>query len=187
MIGKLKRYLRLISSMTQGRREPDPSWGLPLVVFVSFDPERSLSVVRWMRETVFAPNALGTDGELLRFGIRFEDFFAATNVRWWSRYGAQGAAYACPALRLVRRDPESVALRTGLRPIWGLTSMPAIMHRLDRDQIRGEAEVEALHHRRLLAGALYDDAVDLAELTTLRAETLRLNAIVHDLRRSKAA
>ena len=65
--------------------------------------------------------------------------------------------------------------------------MPAIMHRLDRDQIRGEAEVEALHHRSLLEGALYDDAVDLPELATRRAEALRLNAIVRDLRRSRAS
>jgi hypothetical protein len=124
---------------------------------------------------------------LLRHGIRFEDFFAATNVRWWSRYGAMGAAYACPAPRLVRRDPESVALRTGLRPIWGLTSIPAIMQRLDRDQIRGEAELEAMHHRRLLAEALEDDAVGLPELAVRRAEVLRLNAIMHDLRRFRVA
>lgn len=187
VMGKLKRYLHLISSMTRSRGDPDPYWGLPLVVFASFDQERSLVVVRWMREALSAPHAIGADNELLRHGIRFEDFFAATNVLWWSRYGAMGAAYACPALRLVRRDPESVALRTGLRPIWGLTSMLAIMQRLDRDQIRGEAEVEALHHRRLLEGALYDDTVGLPELAIRRAEALRLNAIVHDLRRPRVA
>lgn len=187
VIGKLKRYLNLIYSMTWSTRDPDPSWGLPLVVFASFDPERSFAVLRWMREALSASHAVGMDNELLRHGIRLEDFFAATNVRWWSGYGAMGAAYACPAVRLVRRDPESVALRTGLRPIWGLTSMPAIMHRLDRDRIRGEAEVEALHHRRLLEGALYDDAVDLPELAARRAEAVRHNAIVHDLRRFRVA
>lgn len=187
VIGKLKRYLNLIYAMTWSSRDPDPSWGLPLVVFASLDPERSLAVVRWMRDALSASHAVGVDGVFLRHGIRLEDFFAATNVRWWSRYGTLGAAYACPALRLVRRDPESVAGRTGLRPIGGLASMPAMMHHLDRDRIRGEAEVEALHHRRLLEEALYDDAVDLPELAVRRGEVLRLNAIVHDLRRSRVA
>ncbi len=187
VVGKLKRYLDLIYSVTWSGRAPDPSWGLPLVVFASFEQERSLAVVRWMREVLSASHATGADNELLRHGIRLEDFFAATNVRWWSRYGVLGAAYACPASRLVRRDPESVARRTGLRPIGGLTSMPAIMHRLERDRIRGEAEVKALHHRRLLADVLEDDAIDPSELAARRAEVLRLNAIVHDLRRFRVA
>ncbi len=187
VIAKLKRYLNLIYSMTRSTQDPDLSWGLPLVVFASFDPERSFAVVRWMREALSSVSTTGIEGELLRHGIRLEDFFAATNVRWWSRYGALGAAYTCPAFRLVWRDPESVACRTGLRPIGGLTSMPAIMHRLERDRIRGEAEVEALRHRRLLEVALHDDTVDPSELVVRRAEALRLNAIVHDLRRPRAA
>lgn len=187
VVGKLKRYLNLIYSMTRSMQDPDPSWGLPLVVFASFDPERSFAVVRWMREALSASHATGADNELLGHGIRLEDFFAATNVRWWSAYGALGAAYASPASRLVRRDPESVARRTGLRPTGGLTSMPAIMHRLDHDHIRGEAEVKAMHHRRLLAEALEDDAVGLPELAVRRAEVLRLNAIMHDLRRFRVA
>ncbi len=182
VVGKLKRYLNLIHSVTWGGRAPDPSWGLPLVVFASFEPERSLAVVRWMREVLSASHATGADNELLRHGIRLEDFFATTNVWWWNRYGALGAAYASPAVRLVRRDPESVARRIGLRPTGGLTSMPAIMHRLDHDHIRGEAEVEARRHRRLLAEVLEDDAVGPSELTARRAEALRLNAILHDLR-----
>ena len=157
------------------------------MVFASLGPERSLAVARWMREALSSVSTTGTEGELLRHGIRPEDFFAATNVRWWNRYGALGAAYACPAVRLVRRDPESVARRTGLRPIGGLTSIPAMMHRLERDRIRGEAEIEALYHRRLLAEALEDDAVELSELAARRAEALRLNAIVRDLRRPRVA
>jgi len=185
--GKLRRYLHLVSAMTQRRQDPDPPWGLPLIVFVSSDPERSLAVARWMRETVFAPNALGTDGELLRFGIRFEDFFVATSVRWCSRQGTLGAAYACPGLRLVWRDAPSVAGRTGPRVMGGLSSMPALMRRLDRDPSRGDAEVEARRHRRLLERDLLDDAVAPTELAARRGEALRLNTVLRGLRGSGAA
>lgn len=157
VLGKLRRYLRLIFRATSGGLTPDPVGGLPVVLFMCRTPRRALAVRRWMREAIAGSNAGEFRSNMLEYGIRFEDLFAVTCPEWWEARGVMGEAYLTPGSRLRRRDLAGVGEGLSVRALGGFASLPAMVHRLVADRKRGFVELELADLRSRVGAHLRSD------------------------------